>query len=126
VLDTEVASAWTIDDAVLPVANVPAEGRYDLRARRICGQGLDNGFDGWGGIAAIRWPGEEASLRLSSPDAGRFQVYSPAEGGLFVAEPVQNANAAFNEPQASWPALGVTMLEQGQSTVVHARFEVVV
>jgi aldose 1-epimerase len=125
-LDTEVASAWTIDDAVLPVANVPAKGRYDLRARRICGQGLDNGFDGWGGAATIRWPGEEASLRLSSPDAGRFQVYSPTEGGLFVAEPVQNANAALNEPQANWPALGVTLLEQGQSTVVHARFEVLV
>jgi aldose 1-epimerase len=125
VLDTEVASAWTIDAAVLPVANVPATGRYDLRARRICGQGLDNGFDGWGGTATITWPGEDASLRLSSADAGRFQVYSPAEGGLFVAEPVQNANAALNAPQSEWPSLGITLLEQGQSAVLHARVEVI-
>ena len=56
------------------------------------------------------------------PDAhGRFGDY----GGLFVAEPVQNANAALNAPQAEWPALGLTMLEQGQSSVLHARFEVV-
>jgi aldose 1-epimerase len=125
ILDTIVESAWTIDAAVLPVDNVPATGRYDLRARRICGQALDNGFDGWSGAASITWPGEEASLRLSSPDAGRFQVYSPPEGALFVAEPVQNANAALNAPQANWPALGLALLNQGQSRSLHARFEVV-
>lgn len=125
VLDTVVESAWTIDAAVLPVDNVPATGRYDLRARRICGQALDNGFDGWGGAASITWPGERASLRLTSHDAGRFQVYSPAEGELFVAEPVQNANAALNAPQVDWPALGLTLLEQGQCSVLHARFDIV-
>ncbi len=125
VLDTLVESAWTIDAAVLPVENVPATGRYDLRARRICGQSLDNGFDGWDGTASITWPGEGASLRLSSPDAGRFQVFSPAQGGLFVGEPVQNANAALNAPQEQWPALGMTLLEEGQCRVLHARFDVV-
>lgn len=125
VLDADVASAWTIDAAVLPVENVPATGRYDLHARRICGQGLDNGFDGWSGTATITWPGEDASLRLSSADAGRFQVYSPAEGGLFVAEPVQNANAALNAPELDWPALGLTLLERGQASVLRARFEVI-
>lgn len=126
VLDTAVASAWTIDADVLPVGNVPATGRYDLKARRICGQSLDNGFDGWSGTAAITWPGEAASLRMSSPDAGRFQVYSPAQGGLFVAEPVQNANAALNAPQHEWPALGITLLEQGEIAKVSARFEVII
>jgi aldose 1-epimerase len=125
VLDTHVSSAWTIDAAVLPVEEVAPTGQYDLRARSICGQGLDNGFDGWGGTAVIRWPGEDVGLRLSSPDAGRFQVYSPASGGLFVAEPVQNANAALNAPQTEWPELGMTLLEQGQATVLHARFDVI-
>ncbi|HEX4694673.1 aldose 1-epimerase [Sphingomonas sp.] len=125
-LDTEVESAWTIDAAVLPVDNVPATGHYDLRQRCICGQGLDNGFDGWSGTASITWPGEAAGLRLSSPDARRFQVYSPASGGLFVAEPVQQANAALNAPQADWPSLGMRLLEQGQSVAVHARFDVIV
>lgn len=125
-LDTQVASAWTVDAQVLPVDNVPATGRYDLRQRRICGQGLDNGFDGWSGTAKITWPGEPASLRLSSADARRFQAYSPAQGGLFVAEPVQNANAALNAPQEQWPGLGLTWLEHGQSTSLHARFDVLV
>ena len=125
VLDTIVTSAWTIDAAVLPVAEVPATGRFDLRARRICAQALDNGFGGWSGTASISWPGEPAALRLSSPHAGFFQVYSPAQGGVFVAEPVQHANAALNAPQADWPALGLTLLEQGQSRNLHARFDVV-
>lgn len=125
VLDTVVESVWTIDAAVLPVDNVPATGRYDLRARRICGQGLDNGFDGWSGTATISCPGEPAALRLSSPDAGRFQVYSPLDGGLFVAEPVQHANAALNAPQSDWPALGITLLEQGEVRVLHTRFDVI-
>jgi aldose 1-epimerase len=125
-LDAEVASAWTVDTQVLPVDNVPATGRYDLRERRICGQRLDNGFDGWDGTATITWPGERASLRLSSHDAGRFQVYSPATGGLFVAEPVQNANAALNAPQSQWPELGLALLAQGRTASLHARFDVLV
>jgi aldose 1-epimerase len=124
-LDAPVGSAWTIDERVLPVENVPATGRYDIRHRHICGQALDNGFDDWNGTASIIWPGEGASLRLSSPDARRFQVYSPAEGGLFVAEPVQNANAALNAPQERWPELGLELLKQGQSSLLHARFGVV-
>lgn len=124
-LDTSVESAWTIDAAVLPVDNVAATGRYDLRARHVCGQALDNGFDGWSGTAAITWPGEGAWLRLSSPDARRFQLYSPAEGGLFVAEPVQSANAALNARQDEWSELGIALLEQGECRTLHARLDVV-
>ena len=125
VLDTIVTRAWTVDAAVMPVAAVPATGRYDLRTRRVCGQGLDNGFDGWSGAATILWPGEAAGLSLSSPDAGPFQLYSPKEGALFVAEPVQNANAALNAPQAQWAGLGIALLEEGATHVLHARFDVI-
>ena len=125
VLDTMVTHAWTIDEAVLPVARVQAEGRYDLRSRRICGQALDNGFDGWSGSARITWPGRNAALVLSSRDADRFQVYSPTTGGLFVAEPVQNANAALNAPQEQWPDLGITLLASGAERRLSVRFEVV-
>jgi aldose 1-epimerase len=56
VLDTQVESVWTIDEQVLPVEKLPAEGRYDLRQRRVAGQDLDNGFGGWGGRATISDP----------------------------------------------------------------------
>ena len=123
-LDTGVAAAWTVDTDTLPVESVPAEGRYGLVDRAICGAALDNGFDGWDGDARIDWPGRSLRLRLTSLDAGRFQVYAPASGGLFVAEPVQNANCALNAPQAQWPALGVRMLAKRETTSLRARFEV--
>jgi len=121
-LDAEVTHAWTVDAQVLPVERVPAAGRYDLRRRRICGQGLDNGFDGWSGRARIAWPERGLGLELSSPDAARFQVYSPAQGGLFVAEPVQNANAALNRPEAEWADAGLRLLARGEEAVLRARF----
>jgi aldose 1-epimerase len=55
----------------------------------------------------------------------RFQVYSPAAGGLFVAEPVQAANATLNAAQSEWPALGIALLDQGEARALHARFDVI-
>ena len=124
-LDTRVTGAWTVDADVLPVAHVPASGRYDLTDRAICGQDLDNGFDGWSGVATIRW-GDGMGLHLTSPDARFFQVFSPKEGGLFVAEPVSHANCALNAPEADWAQLGIVVLPPGSEQVLRARLEVVV
>jgi aldose 1-epimerase len=124
-IDTHVDCAWTIDGQVLPVEKVPAEGRYDLRDRLVCGQDLDNGFGGWGGETRMSDPDWPYELRLSSPQAKFFQVYSPRQGGIFVAEPVTHANAALNAPEAEWPALGMRVLEPGESMSLDMRLEVV-
>jgi aldose 1-epimerase len=123
-LDTEVRDVWTIDEQVLPVERIAAEGRYDLRHRRICGQDLDNGFSDWSGEARIRTPEAPFDIRLTSPDARFFQVYSPAEGGLFVAEPVSHANAALNEREEQWTELGLRVLQPGGEMSLSARIEV--
>ncbi|WP_324749494.1 aldose 1-epimerase [Sphingomonas sp. LY54] len=124
-LDTEVATAWTIDAQVLPVDEVPAAGRYDLRKRRICGQHLDNGFGGWGGTARMDTPGVPFATKLSSPDARFFQLYSPAEGGLYVAEPVTHANAALNAPEQVWRELGIRVLAPGEEMRLGATIGVI-
>lgn len=123
-IDTGVTHAWTIDDNVLPVDKVPAEGRYDLRDRTVCGQDLDNGFDGWNGSATITDPDLPFAIELSSPDARFFQLYSPQSGGLFVAEPVTHANSALNEPEERWPELGIQVLARGEQRAVHARIAI--
>ena len=123
-LDTAVTHAWEIDEQVLPVAKVPAEGRFDLRNRKVCGQGLDHGFGGWGGEARISDPDWPVELILSSPNAPFFQLYSPVEGGLFVAEPVSHANAALNEPEEKWPELGLRVLEPGEEMHLDMRIDV--
>ena len=123
-LDTEVACVWTIDEHVLPVAQVPATGRFDLADRLVCGQDLDHGFGGWGGSATMTDPGWPYTLRLSSPDARFFQLYSPNEGGVFVAEPVSHANAALNAPEEDWAELGMRVLEPDEEMRLDMRIEV--
>jgi aldose 1-epimerase len=124
-IDTRVDCAWTIDDQVLPVEKVPAEGRYDLRDRLVCGQDLDNGFGGWGGEARMTDPAWPYALRLSSPQAKFFQLYSPPEGGIFVAEPVSHANAALNAPESEWKELGMKVLGPGDGMSLDMRLEVI-
>lgn len=124
-LDTEVATVWEIDEHVLPTRQVPAEGRYDLRQRAVCGQGLDHGFGGWGGEARISEEGGPRRLTMSSPQAKFFQLYSPPTGGIFVAEPVTHANAALNAPEGQWPELGMRVLAPQDSMTLDMRLQVI-
>jgi aldose 1-epimerase len=124
-IHTAVECAWTVDEHVLPVARVPAEGRYDLRDRLACGQGLDNGFGGWAGEARMTDPDWPYELRLSSPEAKFFQLYSPPSGGIFVAEPVTHANAALNHPEREWRELGMRVLDPDESMSLDVRLEVI-
>jgi aldose 1-epimerase len=123
-LSTQADHAWTIDEKVLPLDRVPATGRYDLGDRLICGQDLDNGWGGWSGCALISDPTWSFDVELSSPQARFFQVYSPRDGGIFVAEPVTHANAALNAPEAEWPELGMRILGAGEEMHLDMRIEV--
>jgi aldose 1-epimerase len=124
-IDTRVRNVWTIDEHVLPVEKVPAKGRFDLQKRAVCGQGLDHGFEGWGGLAWMGDPGWPYDLLLSSSAAAFFQLYSPSEGGIFVAEPVTHANAALNAPESDWAELGMRVLAPGQEMTLDMTLEVV-
>lgn len=124
-IDAAVDCAWTVDAQVLPVEQVPAEGTYGLRDRLICGQGLDNGFGGWSGTAHVETPGLPFRIELSSPDAPFLHVYSPESGGVFAAEPVSHANAALNEAEEDWPALGLRVLAPGETMSLTMRIAVI-
>ena len=124
-IDTDVTDVWTIDEHVLPVEKMPATGRFDLHDRLACGQDLDHGFGGWGGSASLTDPDWPYDLRLSSPMAKFFQLYSPVQGGIFVAEPVTHANAAPNAPEEDWAALGMRVLEPGEEMRLDMRLEVI-
>jgi aldose 1-epimerase len=71
---TDVIEAWTVDENVLPVDKVPATGRYDLSDRNVCGQGLDNGFGGWGGRATFSDPAWPFRIAMASSSARFFQL----------------------------------------------------
>ena len=123
ILDTRVSDVWTVDDEVMPVAKVAAKGRFDLARRAICGAGLDNGYAGWEGATLIRWPDEHRAVHIRSPGTAFFQVFSPSDGGLVVAEPVTHANAALNHPEEQWQALGLQVLQPDEDMSLHVRFD---
>ena len=123
-LDTKVSHVWTIDEHVLPVEKISATGRFDLADRLVCGQDLDHGFGGWKGTARMTDPDWPFEVELSSPDAHFFQLYSPASGGIFVAEPVSHANAALNAPEEQWEELGMKVLPPGGEMSLSMRLEV--
>ena len=123
-LDAQVTQAWTVDQDILPVEPAAAEGQFSLNRRKICGQGLDNGFDGWSGHAVISWPSRGLTLAMTCADAERLQIYSPLGGGIFAAEPVQNANTALNQPVDRWDALGLTQLTTNHQAELRVRFTV--
>src|SRR3546814_8661188 len=89
----------------------------------VCGRGLDNGYDGWSGLALISQPDAPFDLCMSSPDASYFQLYSPEEAGLFVAEPVSHANDASGAPEADCPALGLRVLVPGEEMCFQFRID---
>lgn len=120
-INTRVAGVWTVDEQVLPVARVPVSGHYALDDRPVCGRSLDNGYDGWSGEARFTGAGGVRETLMVSPGTRWFQLYSPPEGGLFVAEPVTHANAALNEPEERWPALGMRVLDPGESMTLRMR-----
>lgn len=123
-IQTSVDHVWTVDEHVLPVEKAPAKGRYDITDSPVCGRGLDNGYDGWSGRALLTDPGWPFEIELSSRQARFFQLYSPANGGIFVVEPVTHANAALNEPPQQWASLGIRILQPGEEMALDSRIEV--
>jgi aldose 1-epimerase len=123
-VQSPVENVWTIDDNVLPVKRIAASGRFDLRDRAVCGQGLDHGFDGWSGKARLTDPAWPLEIAVSSPTARFLHVYSPRGGGACAIEPVTHANAALNEPESTWPELGPVVLEPGCQMSVEMRIRI--
>ena len=79
----------------------------------------NNCYDGWDGIAEIRWHRHGVGLRMmADPIFGRLMVYFPVPTeSVFCLEPQTNAVSAFTKAStvAELEAFGVIVLEPGQS-----------
>ena len=122
-VDARVQEVWTVEDTVLPIELLPAEGHYALRNKAIDRAGLDNGFEGWDGEARLCWPTH--IVQMQSEGCTRLQMFAPPRGGLFAAEPVQHSNCALNAPMDRWTDLGIRMLAHNDERQLTARFDVI-
>jgi len=123
-IQTFAEEVLAVDENCLPVERLPATGQYDISDNPICSRDLNNGYCGWSGRAIFSDPDWPFELELSSPDARFLQIYSPAGTSSFDAEPVSHANAALNEPEEDWPALGIQLLEPQEEASFEMRLEV--
>lgn len=98
--DTELAcrlaGVWRADGEVLPVERIAVPPEWDFAAARpVEGLALDNCFDGWDGVATIRWPRRGLGLTLAATQPFRHLViYVPRGQPYFCVEPVSHANGA--------------------------------
>lgn len=122
-IQTRVTAAMLTDERSLATGvQAPAEGNFDLSDRTIAQSGLDHGFTGWSGNLSIVYA--DYSLQMTASDNAKWlQVYAPMDEGYFCAEPVTQANDALTSPESAWAALGIKILEPGQTDVLTVRLQ---
>lgn len=117
-LKANVGSVWRMDDEIMPIERVRLPAGLDLPGGvALSGVTLDNGFEGWDGVARIDWPGAGIGLELraSALLAQRLVVYAPAGEDFFCVEPVSHMTDAFNRADRGEPDTGMRVLEPGET-----------
>ncbi len=110
ILHAPAPQLWRNDGrSPLPLERVAVPPAWDFsRPRRLPDAGLDHAFEGWPGLAEIRWPRLRLGLQIEA-DAGVFVLYTPAGGDFFCFEPVDHPINALHLPGGA-AAHGMTML----------------
>ncbi len=111
-LKAEVAKAHLGDETLLPVAKSREHDAIaPLAAGEALPRGLDLCFEGWKGVAEIRWPEEGRGLRISAGRPTRhLVVFSPPGEDYFCVEPVSHCVNAVNLNPLEWGETGLVHL----------------
>jgi aldose 1-epimerase len=125
-LRAAVEGVWLTNERNIPRERVPLPASWDFaRGLRVADLTVDNGFDGWDGVAEIHWP--ETGLRLvieAEPVFGHLVVYVPPERDFFCVEPVSHANDGFNLHDRGVENTGVRVLAPWDSLMGAVRFRI--
>ena len=130
-LAARAESFWSEKHDYLPDERlpIPAELNFESPAK-LPERWINNGFEGWNGIAEIRWPEHRlaAKIRAAQP----FDVYflfrsdtdfdSSFSGDFFCFEPMTHLANAHRLP-ASAGRTGLARLEPGQSLSTEVEIE---
>lgn len=104
-LQASADGVWLSGADKLPAthAPVPPDWRFDTPAT-LPPDGVDHVFDGWPGLARIRWPKRGVGLEIEA-DMDYFILYVPVGRDFFCFEPVDHPINAHNLP--GYPGLSV-------------------
>lgn len=102
-LDSDLAcrtsGVWLTDAEVIPTERVPLPPAWDFgRPRRVEDIVLDHCFEGWDGVATVRWPSRRLALDLiANAPFGHLVIFTPKRRPFFCVEPVSHANGAIGQ-----------------------------
>lgn len=95
-LDFAAMQVWRAAHDGLPLhAKTPGPFEDFRGGLAVATTDLDNGYDGWTGLADIAWEGRRLALSITS-DLPCAVVYTPPGAAYFCFEPVPHSNNALN------------------------------
>lgn len=95
-LDFAASQIWRSGHDRLPLhADIPRSGEDFRDGAAVASTHLDNGYDGWTGLAAIWWEGRRLELWITS-DLPCAVAYTPPGAAYFCFEPVPHSNNVLN------------------------------
>lgn len=110
VLRAPAGGVWMAGSDKLPVKEQLVPPEWDFAGlRSLPVDGVDNAFSGWGGRAAIHWPGRGVGLEIEA-DMDYFILYVPPGRDFFCFEPVDHPINAHNLPGRP----GLSVLQPGE------------
>lgn len=115
----EATGRWEMGEDKLPTHHAAARG-LDVDCARL---DVDHCFDGWQGVARLR--DEALRLRITS-DLKRLVVFTNDTRDFVAVEPVSHVNnalALLHGGRADAAALGVVVLQPGESMTVQMTIE---
>ena len=117
-LQAELPLVWMTNDEILPIEKVPTPGPWSFSKERAVNTViLDHCFEGWNGLAEMRWPNHR--LKISATHCNCLHVYAPLDGGFFCVEPQTAAAGAIERGEYESIAL-----QPGATVTMSVRFEV--
>ena len=116
----DATGRWEMGDDKLPTRHLPSRG-LDGDCAQL---DVDHCFDGWRGV--VRLKDEQLRTRITS-SLSRLVVFTNDTRDFIAIEPVSHVNNALGvpgKPLADAQALGVKVLQPGESMSVDMRIEV--
>lgn len=122
-LQAPASGMWVAGPDVLPVdyGPPPPDASFE-RAAVLPQRQIDNCFNGWNGVATIRWDDRGVGLEVeSSPRLPYYVLYCPVGRPVFCFEPVTHPIDAFNLPEP-FARAGLVPLGPGERMSIRVTF----
>lgn len=118
-LSFAATGVWIAGRDGLPSERVAPSGAFDFAApRSVATANVDHCYDGWDGVARVRWADRPLALEIvASATLPNAVVYIPPGGDAFCVEPVPHVTNALNLDRRAAPMPVIGPREAFRATI---------